>query len=430
MTTGQTQDTAITAALVAVGGTPAPILHVLRQYRPKHVWYFCSVGSRPLADEIHAQLDWHPDRDFIEVARFEELGPCYLELRKAIPGLLKKWRVEPDQVLVDYTGGTKTMSAALVLAAVELFQHFSYVGGEQRDKGGLGIVLDGKARTLYQGNPWRELAIREIERAKDLWDACQFEAAAQVLCQVAPRVPTRLRFEAFAELAEGMAARHRLDFHTAKSLLRKARGRLRLMFEGKPSGLLEFVHASLKICEECAATSANDALLRELLDNALRTARQGRYEDAAARLYRAIEMQGQLWLAEATNGLFVNGRCSPKNVPNIPEQLRALPFCKPDEEGSIKFALEQTFYAVAVLGKEQAKRIVADLFLPDGRRNPQSLLRAATEKRNASILAHGVLPIGKDGFEQMKQITEQLLGFDLQREANPIQPLDPDWLLV
>ncbi|MCS7091414.1 MAG: TIGR02710 family CRISPR-associated CARF protein [Limisphaera sp.] len=415
------------AALVAVGGTPAPILHVLHQYHPKHVWYFCSADSRPLADNIHAQLDWHPDRDFIEVARFEELGPCYLALRKALPELLKKWRVEPGQVLVDYTCGTKTMSAALVLAAVELFQHFSYVGGEQRDKGGLGIVLDGKARTLYQTNPWSELAIREIERARDLWDACQFETAAQVLRQVAPRVPNRLRFEALAELAEGMAARHRLDFHTAKSRLHNALGRLRPMFEGRSTGPVELVHASLTLCMECSGAEANNVLLRELLDNALRTARQGRYEDAAARLYRAIEMQGQIWLAEATNGLFVNGRCNPANVPSIPDQLRALPFCKPDEQGSVKLTLEQTFYAAAILGNEKAKPIAADLFLPDGTRNPKSRLRAATEKRNASILAHGIAPVGKDGFLQMKHVASQFLGFDLDREHNPIPALEERW---
>jgi hypothetical protein len=53
--------------------------------------------------------------------------------------------------------------------------------------------------------------------------------------------------------------------------------------------------------------------------------------------------------------------------------------------------------------------------------------RAATEKRNSSLLAHGVLPIGREGFEQMKQIAAGFLGFDLDREAHPIPPLDVRW---
>lgn len=94
----------IAAALVSVGGSPAPVLHVLHQHRPAQVWYFCSAGSRANADAIQAQLDWHPQARFIEVERFEELGPCYRELRRKLLEMLAESRVSPRDVLVDYTG--------------------------------------------------------------------------------------------------------------------------------------------------------------------------------------------------------------------------------------------------------------------------------------------------------------------------------------
>ena len=413
----------ITAALVSVGGSPAPVLHVLRQHRPAHVWYFCSAGSRANADDIQCQLDWHPAPRYIEVEKFEELGPCYRELHRKLPDILAETKVPPAEVLVDYTGGTKTMSAALVLAAAELFQQFSYVGSEQRDKGGLGIVLDGKERALYQGNPWAELAIREVERARDLWAGCQFEVAANLLRLVAPRVPLRLRFEALATLAEALAARHRLDFPEARSLFHQTIRQIRPIFEANPAASpLPLAEHALEVCQACAADAASPALLRELLDNALRTAAQGRYEDAAARLYRAMEMQAQLWLADATGGLITNGRCKPENTAQLPDALQALPFCQPDARGEIKLSLEQSFLALAALGHERARAIAADIAL-----DKKSRFRAATEKRNASILAHGVQPIGADGFEQMKHIATDFLGFDLTREAHPIPPLDPQW---
>ena len=413
----------ITAALVSVGGSPAPVLHVLRQHRPAHVWYFCSAGSRANADDIQRQLDWHPAPRYIEVEKFEELGPCYRELRRRIPEILRETKVKPEEVLVDYTGGTKTMSAALVLAAAELFQQFSYVGSEQRDKGGLGIVLDGKERALYQGNPWAELAIREVERACDLWAGCQFESAANLLKEVARRVPLKRRFEAMAALADGMGARHRLDFPKARSLFHQTIRQIRPIFEANPAtSPLPIAEDALEVCEACAADTASPALLRELLDNALRTAAQGRYEDAAARLYRAMEMQAQLWLTEATGGLFVNGRCKAENTAQLPDALKALPFCQPDARGEIKLSLEQCFQALAALGHEQARAIADDIAF-----DKKSRFRAATEKRNTSILAHGVQPIGADGFEQMKHIAAEFLGFDLTREAHPIPPLDPKW---
>jgi len=411
----------VTAVLASVGETTAPVLYVLRQHRPAHVWYFCSAGSRANAEEIQEQLDWHPAPRFIEVERCEELGPCYKELRHKIPDILAGTEVPPEEVLVDYTGGTKTMSAALVLAATELFQQFSYVGGEKRDE--TGRVISGEEYQHLQPNPWRELAIREVERARDLWAGCQFETAASVLRQVAPRVPLRRRFEALAMLADGMAARHRLEFAKAKGIFHQAISRLRPIFKSTHAASpLPIAKHAMKVCQDCAADAANAALLRELLDNALRTAAQGRYEDAAARLYRAMEMQAQIWLAGATGKLFVNGRCKPEKTAQLPDALKALPFCQPNDRGEIKLSLEQCFQALAALAHPQACAIAEDIGRGEGGR-----FRTATQERNASILAHGVKPIGHEGFDKMKRIAADFLGFDLDCESNPIPPLDVSW---
>jgi CRISPR-associated protein (TIGR02710 family) len=418
----------IKAVLASVGGSPEPILFTLRNLKPAHVWYFCSEGSRSNADEIHAKLDWHPNQDVIEVAQFEELGPCYGALRRDIPGLLKKWKLVPDEVMVDYTGGTKTMSAALVLAATEVLQNFSYIGGEARGKGGLGVTIDGREKAFYQSNPWSELAIRELERVRNLWDHLIFDEAAAVLRDAATKVPTRMRFEAVADLANAMAARHRLDFSGAVGKLSRLIGKLQLLYDGQNShGLLELVKSARDICQACAQDAASDVFLRELLDNVLRTAREGRYEDAACRLYRAMEMQGQIWLAEATGSLFLNGRCNKGNATKLPPVLKTLTFCQPDAEGQIKFSLEEVFLALTAIGNERARIVAADLEAKDAFGKTKSRWRAATEKRNTSILGHGTAAIGREGFEQMKGIASEFLGFDLSAQANPIPPLESQW---
>lgn len=416
------------AILVSVGGSPTPVLHVLRQHRPEHVWYFCSPDSRAIADAVQTQLDWQPAPRFIEVARFEELGPCYRALRAKLPEILTEARVTPAEVLVDYTGGTKTMSAALVLAATEWFGQFSYVGGAQRGKGGLGVTIDGHERVHYQGNPWSELAIREVERARDLWAGCQFEAAAKVLRAVAPRAPRPRRFEAMADLADAFASRHRLDFKGALRMLGAVAKSLPTLLDGRDApDLRAAVDGALTVCYACSRDAASESFLRELLDNTLRTASQQRYEDAAARLYRAMEMRGQLWLAEATTGVFVNGRCPADRVGQIPAALRTLPFCSPDAAGRVDLSLEQAFRALHGLGDPRVARVVADLDQTDTRGKPDSRWRQATEKRNTSILAHGVQPIGAEGFEQMKRLASEFLDFDLSSEAMPIPALAPLW---
>ena len=168
------------------------------------------------------------------------------------------------------------------------------------------MTMDGVERVHYQGNPWSQLAIREVERARDLWAGCQFESSARMLREVALRVPHRLRFVAVADVADALAARHRLDFKDATKRLGAVAKTLPAVFDGRDDNFLSaMVAEGLEVCAACSKDTASEVFLRELLDNTLRTAAQGRFEDAAARLYRAMEMQGQLWLAEATNGLFL-----------------------------------------------------------------------------------------------------------------------------
>jgi CRISPR-associated protein (TIGR02710 family) len=81
-------------------------------------------------------------------------------------------------------------------------------------------------------------------------------------------------------------------------------------------------------------------LVADLLANAERRAVQGRYDDATARLYRALEMQGQIAFQELTGA-------STGNVPEekIPAALReeyALRYRDP-QDGKIKIPLEATF---------------------------------------------------------------------------------------
>ncbi len=413
------------ALLVSVGGSPNPILHSIHQHRPDHVWFFCSGDTLEQAQKIFKEIArdagcWSPTPEFFKVDRFEELGPCYSTLRSLIPSLLEKWGVLPQNVTIDYTGGTKTMSAALVLAAVELFDHFSYIGGEQRDKGGVGITLDGKERVHYQENPWASLAIREVERAVDLWAHLHFEAAADVLAHAAARVPQPRLFETVSSIARGLAARHRLDFKEAAGLLGQAARSVPNLLDGKSDyGLLEFVENAAKLCGLCGRPGADSqqTLLEELLDNTLRTAAQHRFEDAAARLYRCMEMQLQIWLEQKTNGLFKHGACRKVPAPWPPE-FQALSHLQEHRLGGIKLGLEAIIDTLHRLQDERVAGMIEDL--------PR--LRDVAQTRNNGILAHGTSAVGPDGFANFKAIAAEFFAFDLERERNPILPLDSRWL--
>src|SRR5690606_23536159 len=144
---------------------------------------------------------WTPFAEFIEVARFEERGPCYAALRGALPRMLQHWRIGPGNVTVDCTAGTKTMSAALALAAVEHFHQFCYVGGKDRDKAGLGIVASGSEVLRRQPNPWQELGVREVERMALVWQKGSWDEAADMLESLAGVHPRPERCRVLAGIA-------------------------------------------------------------------------------------------------------------------------------------------------------------------------------------------------------------------------------------
>jgi hypothetical protein len=133
-------------------------------------------------------------------------------------------------------------------------------------------------------------------------------------------------------------------------------------------------------------------------------------------------MQAQFWLAEASNESFINGRL--QKGAQIPAALVDWPPCRPDERGQVRLGLEYCFWAIHRLGDRRAEKVVKDLEL--GIKG--SRWRQATENRNASILGHGVKHIGRDGFNKMKEFAAEFLGFDLDRETNPIPDFDTRWV--
>jgi len=130
------------ALLMTVGGSPEPLRHSLAHGRPEGVVFVASAATADLAAALASELPpgaWH---EVVQVAHHEDLLACLEGARAALARALDRG-LAPGDLLVDFTGGTKAMSAALVLATHATGCGYAYVGGDQRSKGGVGVVLDG-----------------------------------------------------------------------------------------------------------------------------------------------------------------------------------------------------------------------------------------------------------------------------------------------
>ena len=129
--------------LCTVGGSHQPILKAIRSTRPIHVCFFCTgkdaetrgpgsvtqvIGrgnvikarpgdDRPTLPNIPAQAGLDPDRFQVEEVSADDLDEAFFTMRDVIEQLSGRFPTAP--FVGDYTGGTKTMTAALVCTALE-----------------------------------------------------------------------------------------------------------------------------------------------------------------------------------------------------------------------------------------------------------------------------------------------------------------------
>jgi CRISPR-associated protein (TIGR02710 family) len=144
-----------------------------------------------------------------------------------------------------------------------------------------------------------------------------------------------------------------------------------------------------------------DLTAEDLLSNAIRRSEEGKYDDAVARLYRCLEMIGQIEFQKQFG-------CGTSRVdPEVlPQSIRA-EYChkhgfKDDKDGKeyLRLGLDAAFNALAEAGNEIGRNY----------KKNYERIRSVLQTRNQSILAHGQQPVEEKTFEKMRKIVEELFG--------------------
>jgi len=132
----------------------------------------------------------------------------------------------------------------------------------------------------------------------------------------------------------------------------------------------------------------------DLISNAQRRAAEGKYDDAVARLYRALEMLGQLEFQKEFN-------CSTGDVKieNIPEPFRADVYEKylDKKDQKIKIPLFGTFELLANIQNKIGLEFIS----------MRDEIKQILSQRNNSILAHGFIPLKEKDYSAANQILEK-----------------------
>ena len=386
----------IRAMIVSVGGTPAPIIYALNHSKPEFICFFVSRQSKKMVEEdILPNLDFKPKyQDLIITPNADLLTDCYATLSKNLPNLLDKWEVDPSEVCVDYTGGTKTMSVALTLVTINNSCCYSYVGGDERSKGGVGVVVNGKERMWFLENPWDEIAFTEKREASILFNKARYSSAAEVLEKCVEKVSKEKRpfFKALIEMVRGYELWDSFKHKQAKVKLYRCRDVLTAYASGSEKAelinLIQKIEENISFLENLESNRISSRFyFLDLLGNARRRAKlEKKFDDAVARLYRAMEILVQ---AELRQKFGIN--TSDVKIQDIPEKLKGefVIKYKDQKDNKIKIPLFASYQLLHEKGS-----ILAEEFF----KNYEKEIRPLLDVRNQSILAHGFNPVDEEIF--------------------------------
>jgi CRISPR-associated protein (TIGR02710 family) len=392
-----------TCLLIAtVGGSPEPLAASLLHWRPARAFLVVSTETKQsVTDKIAPAVqgagwpDFDAGRyDLVEVSDAQDFESIVAALRKLDERTGDWLRDHPgSEVIADFTGGTKAMTAGLALTAARWPCQISYVGGTERTKDGVGVVVSGKEQIVHTQNPWDALGYLATEQAIVLFNNGNFSAAARLLEATRDRVTDLSRkreFQAFTTLCQICEHWERFQHKDALNKLgtvqRDKNDLFALLGIHRSVAVQQWLVGAEKQLKELAASQTNaparQVLVRDLLGNAKRRVDQGAYDDAVARLYRALEAIAQARLYAL--GFEDTGKVLLEKLPAAlcsEWQNRAI-------AGVIKLGLQDDYTLLAACSDDAAARFKAEK-LDD----PQHSLLVS---RNSSILAHGYVPNTKD----------------------------------
>jgi CRISPR-associated protein (TIGR02710 family) len=412
-----------------VGGAPRPVALSIIQHKPKRVLFIASKESKSQISrqgfkkrnestrEIDGRgilqicrdekFDLDPGRYTIAEVEHQELQSCIETVREYVRQEIDQWAGNQPTVIFDFTGGTKLMTAALAMIGRQLPIEFSYVaskeksdGNDARDKNGLGVTLDGEENVLRLRNPWDALGYQSIETAVMLFNQGNFAAAKQIVEDHRNKVNDRCskqQLVTWAQLFSGYLCWDQFDHKKAQQHILDVLKNFANIQRWLLRSNWQTIEVKLKKDEDFLQQlnkGSNRNTLLDLLSNAGRRAHEGRYDDAVARMYRAIEAAAQFRLKE--HGI----DSSSVNKGQVPENLQKKWCSRFKSDETIKLALQDDYELLNALGNPLGNR-----FFEKELNKEQSPLGI----RNSSILAHGFTPVSEKAYTKLRDITLDLL---------------------
>jgi CRISPR-associated protein (TIGR02710 family) len=293
----------------------------------------------------------------------------------------------PCQAILNPTFGTKSMSLALTIACLT---------DENLNRENLKIHLTNNRDGANQ--PINEVDVEVLntpflyQQAKTLMRQNRFKAVKTLCNEIQKRKGWGKKAEALTKLSQFYLDWDLFNFKTSiqclenmsstKTILQQAEGCL-------PN--LDGIKTTLEELNSVNQKNPKILFAVNLLINADRRAKEGRYDDALARLYRLFEYLTQISL------LKINIDDTKIDI-NVIQRLRS-----EELKSSLGNEIKLSGKNEIEIGLMKKLHILYDQGQPIGNLYNDNELKILLSNRNKSLLAHGYTPIGEKIFKQLRE---------------------------
>lgn len=396
--------------IATVGGTAEPLAASVMHWKPAKVVF---VPSRGTMDKTKSVLELLSNRqchlkegeyEVLVLSDEQDFSQCVQEMHFGLKMTIKDWigRSDHHGCVVDFTGGTKCMSAALAMVARTCRTvQFSYVGGSRRDKDDVGIVISGKEQVMHNVNPWDALGYQVVEDAVVAFNHHDYGEAAKWLISArndSKAGVLKSELSALAFFMKGYDLWNRIEYKEASDKFEKCAKRLNdlasaltgIIGKGELRQHLDNAKRRLEKLKKSRIESPSGCtreLLEDLMANAERRKEEGRHVDAVERLYRATELAAQL-------RLWKEYKIDTAKVPleELPESMRRRMEASA-EDGIVKIGLQDAYELLNSKGDDLGRIFTGEL--------KWNAKESPLTERNQSIAGHGFSPVSHKTTESL-----------------------------
>lgn len=361
-----------------------PLIKSISEANPDFLLLFATAESYNYATKIKEELSRNDaNTEICRLSDKDDVEKIFKEMSDKITNLISNG-YEAKNIIADFTTGTKPMSAALALAATKhCLGRLKYVI-VKRDKDRK--ICEGTERTLTF-EPLGIFASYTIDIAINLMVKFRFESAIELLTQINTALlsPEEQNLvENLKNLAEAYSYWDKFEHIKFRATYQKANFANPLLQQFKVN--IETLNLVHRIGEDAKKGVLSEYPIIDLVNNAIRRIAEGKYDDAVARFYRVVEMLAQ-WRLKVKYKID-SGDINLEEIPK--KSIDWVNKCRDKSDNKIKISLQKNFQLLQDFNDELGVKFKED-----------KTLNALLNKRNNSILAHGIEPISADSCKSL-----------------------------